>query len=259
MRLLIDNREPNNLIEEIQRLNQETSYNIEVQQLDIGDFWFCSKDSNHPIVILERKSLQDLEMSIKDGRYNEQSARLSSIDIHNHNIYYIIEGCIINYKKREKIQTLRSSITSLSYYKGFSIINTLTLLDTATTVYSFFDKLMRETRRVPYYSLQQQTDNNKVEISNNQINNDIEYIKTLKNQKKNQITQDNILAIMLNQVPGISSTSSIAITQRYKTMTDLLYSLKNEPENIAEIYLDNGRRISKTVVQNLKMYLIPSD
>ena len=64
---------------------------------------------------------------------------------------------------------------------------------------------------------------------------------------------------MLNQVPGISSTSSIAITQRYKTMTDLLYSLKNEPENIAEIYLDNGRRISKTVVQNLKMYLIPSD
>ena len=259
MRLLIDNREPNNLIQEIMILNQETCYNIEVQQLDIGDFWFCSDDSNQPIVILERKSLQDLEMSIKDGRYNEQSARLSSIDVHNHNIYYIVEGSIINYKKQEKVQTLRSTITSLTYYKGFSVLNTLNTIDTAGTVYSFFDKLMRETKRVPYYSLQQQTVNHSLETSSNLVNNDIEYIKTLKNQKKNQITQDNILAIMLNQIPGLSSVSSIAITQRYKTMTDLLYSLKNEPEKIGEIYLDNGRRISKTVVQNLKKYLIPKD
>ena len=45
--------------------------------------------------LIERKSLNDLESSIKDGRYNEQSLRLDKYDLANHNIYYLIE---LNYK-----------------------------------------------------------------------------------------------------------------------------------------------------------------
>ena len=54
------------------------------------------------IILIERKSLNDLESSIKDGRYSEQSIRLNSSEIHNHNIYYLIEGNI----QQEKISLL---------------------------------------------------------------------------------------------------------------------------------------------------------
>ena len=43
-------------------------------------------------LLLGRESLNDLASSIKDGRYAEQSFRLSNIEHHNHNIIYLIEG-----------------------------------------------------------------------------------------------------------------------------------------------------------------------
>lgn len=260
MILLIDNREPTSITHKIIELNNETKYSIQVQQLEVGDFCFYDEQEKKPVIIFERKSLQDLDSSIKDGRYNEQSLRLSNVDIHNHNIYYIIEGNIGNYRNRDKIKTLRSSIVSLSYYKGFSVINTIDANDTANTLYNFFDKIMREKKREPYYKLQSINDNMNNDDTNEkqeqQDNNDIEYVKNLKNQKKSQITKNNILAIMLNQIPSVSSLSSIAITQIYKSLDELMYVLKNDPDKISEICLENGRRINKNIVQNLKYYLI---
>ena len=40
------------------------------------------------LLIIERKSLADLESSIKDGRYENQSYRLDGLPVINHNIYY---------------------------------------------------------------------------------------------------------------------------------------------------------------------------
>ena len=49
-------------------------------------------------VIIERKSLTDLAASIRDGRYAEQSFRLNECSMHNHTIYYAIEGDLRTYK-----------------------------------------------------------------------------------------------------------------------------------------------------------------
>ena len=261
MILLIDNREPTSITYKIIELNNETKYSIQVEQLEVGDFCLYDDIEKKPVIIFERKSLQDLDSSIKDGRYNEQSLRLSNVDIHNHNIYYIIEGNIGNYRNRDKIKTLRSSIVSLSYYKGFSVINTIDANDTANTLYNFFDKIMKEKKREPYYKPKLIIDKNMNNDDTNekqeqQDNNDIEYVKNLKNQKKSQITKNNILAIMLNQIPSVSSLSSIAITHIYKSLDELMYVLKNDPDKISEICLENGRRINKNIVHNLKHYLI---
>ena len=92
MKLRIDNRE-HKLID----LSNDSSYNfIEITTLDIGDIHICD-DSNNILVIFERKTIPDLLSSIKDGRYSEQSLRLSENNIHNHNIYYLIEGNINKY------------------------------------------------------------------------------------------------------------------------------------------------------------------
>ena len=98
MHLLIDNREPKKNIDYLNYLNSNNNYIIKIETLEIGDYIIYDEINEKNIIIIERKSLADLESSIKDGRYDNQSYRLNQIDIHNHNIYYLIEGSIINYR-----------------------------------------------------------------------------------------------------------------------------------------------------------------
>ena len=96
--------------------------NIEISNLSIGDYQILL--DNKLFIIIERKTITDYASSIKDGRYTEQSFRLSQLPINNHNIFYIIEGNIMNFcnKKQESIQKMIfSSMLSLSYKKGFSL------------------------------------------------------------------------------------------------------------------------------------------
>ena len=101
MKLYIDNREPKEIINYIKYLIDESKnklfISIEIKSLDLGDYIIYDEKYEKDLIIFERKTLSDLESSIKDGRYSEQSLRLSSKSLHNHNIIYLIEGSIINY------------------------------------------------------------------------------------------------------------------------------------------------------------------
>ena len=68
-----------------------TGINIVSKKLDIADIVIKNNDESECIYI-ERKTISDLSSSIKDGRYREQSLRLTSLDSHHHNILYLIEG-----------------------------------------------------------------------------------------------------------------------------------------------------------------------
>lgn len=252
MILLIDSREPKSIIATINSLNN-SKYKIEIKQLDIGDYCFYCEDTQKYKVIIERKSLQDLESSIKDGRYNEQSLRLSNSSLHNHNIYYLIEGNIINKKEQQK-NMLRSAVSSLSYFKGFSILNSVNNIDSAEIVYSFFDKINREKTRQQYYQNNEQLNDSSNE--NRDESSDLDYVSVVKNQKKQYITPENIMSIMLNQIPGISTNSSLAICSKFKNIESLINCIKNNPEELSEIYLTNNRKISKTVIENLSKFLV---
>ena len=113
MKLIIDCRETD-LIQELnkQKLKNKNFSNIEfaVKNLDIGDI-IIEKD-DIPYIIIERKTVSDLASSIQDGRYKEQGMRLNSSNLHNHSIYYLIEGNVIGYNSKfSKI----SNYTLLSY------------------------------------------------------------------------------------------------------------------------------------------------
>ena len=157
MKLIIDNRE-SAFIERIHNLYPILTHQIvfEVARLDLGDMIIRSEISDDDMVIFERKTTYDLASSIKDGRYNEQSFRLDASPIHNHNIFYIIEGDIerlYEYKARTSKSVLYSCITSLSYYKGFSVYNTKNLDETCHFVFNFISKLKKEEfkRKIPFY------------------------------------------------------------------------------------------------------------
>ena len=154
MKLLIDNREPQAIIKYIEALNQESGNKIiiEIKSLDIGDYIFCDDSGEKTQLIIERKSLSDLESSIKDGRYSEQSYRLDKSSIHNHNIVYLLEGNIQNYKRTNFKNTIYSSMFSLNYFKGFSVICSHNQIETGEIIFNFICKLNKEKGRSGFYN-----------------------------------------------------------------------------------------------------------
>lgn len=262
MKLLIDNREPQAIIKYLNVINESAKNKIiiEVTTLNLGDYILYDETSETNIIIIERKSLQDLESSIKDGRYTEQSFRLNNCATHNHNIIYLIEGSVINYRNKQFQPTLYSSIFSLNYFKGFSVLNSVNQIETGEIIYNFSQKLIREKNKLGFYSLNQLQHPQQVqqvtEISNNQVEDNKSYIEAIKTTKKSYITADNITEIMLKQIPGISSQTAKAITQKHSTMAKLIESLKTTPDCLDNLKMSNGRKINRTTIESLKKYLI---
>ena len=137
--------------------DKNNSIKLKVDNLKIGDVAFVETDQNEneigdELFLFERKSLNDLASSIKDGRYAEQSFRLDGYQpVPNHNIVYLIEGDLSRYREnkfsRINKNTLLSSMFSILYYKGFSVVRTMNVLETCDLVWSWADKLEREMDR----------------------------------------------------------------------------------------------------------------
>jgi len=214
MKLEIDAREPKELINLIKN-NIPDNFPLEITNLDLGDFIIKDdNDSDKVLLIFERKSLTDLMASIKDGRYREQSFRLNEFPIHNHNIYYLIEGDLNKYifKNAEvNKKILTSAIASLSHFKGFSVIRTQSISETGVIVCGFIRKLLNEKKQGYYQFEKNSGDKNTEQDEQEQDEKDqdispLTYSETLKTAKKSNITIENIGEIMLSQIPGVSIT-----------------------------------------------------
>ena len=279
MIIKVDNREQ----ELLKQINQLVLFipafkqmKVETANLPLGDI--IISDDIEDKIIIERKCLNDLLASIKDGRYEEQSYRLNGLNHHNHNIYYMIEGDVNKFNcfkdnKMEKL-TLYSAMFSLNYFKGFSVMRTLSIEESALFVCNTANKLSKtETSgKKPYF-------NNKVEtISLNEnvtaeeqnggeanIEKDIEqsekdYVSVVKKVKKENITTENIAEIMLCQIPGISSVTALAIMDKFKTLPNLIQEVQQNEDCLKDISYTNTkgqtRKINKTSVLNIVKYLL---
>ena len=259
---------------------------INIASLPIGDIVISDKEEEK--IIIERKSIQDLSASIKDKRYEEQSYRLNGSNYHNHNIIYLIEGDVnksVNVFKSNSIDklTLYSAIFSLNYYKGFSVIRTFSLEETAIFICNMLRKMKKGLleNKVAFYKNKEMVikekatdeNNNQKDIDENdkekekQENSDNEeksngknYVNVIKKIKKENITPDNIGEIMLCQIPGISSVTALAIMKKFKTFQNLLETIKSDKSCLNNITYQNAklqeRKISKTVISNIMKYLI---
>ncbi len=260
MKIVIDSREPEQIIDLFNNLIKNKNIFLEKKTLDIGDMQIYENDNdNEATIIFERKSLSDLLASIKDGRYNEQSIRLDGSLLPNHNIYYIIEGNIECIKNLKDKQIIYSSLFTLSYFKGFSIINSLNINQTVNIICHFADKLNRENKKIPYFIKNNNKDDNKDDNKDNnkELLKNNSYSSVIKPCKKANITKNNILEIMLMQIPGVSYTISSIISKEFVTMSNLLKCLGNNPDCLNNLYsLKNKRKISKNVIHNIKEYLI---
>ena len=259
---------------------------LNVENLKLGDIVISHNDGGgNELLLFERKSLNDLASSIKDGRYAEQSFRLSGYEsIPNHNIVYIIEGDLskwkenANYNGRVNKKTLLSSMCSMLYYKGFSVIRTMNMTETCELILNWADKLQREHgAKKPYYSgskmenqepeeQPQEQDDEKIQLqlqsqSQSQHVRESHYcdVFKIKKEKNSNITPGNIGEIMLCTIPGISSKTAIVIMKEFKTINGLIKSLEKDAHCLNSIYMEtNGkkRKISSQCIENIRNYLL---
>ena len=233
------------------------SVRVLISALPIGDIIISNAETNEDLVIIERKTLADLSASIKDGRYTEQSYRLNGMPHPNHNIIYLIEGDITRlsiFKSKIDKQMLYSAIFSINYFKGFSVMRSMSLEESATIICNMAIKLLKSNNKLPYYTALTVPvpDNNTVEDAK-------EYCSVVKRVKKENITKDNIGEIMLCQIPGISDVSARAIFQKFKTISELISSIKEDIHCMDDIKttMSNGktRKINKTVIKSIIDFL----
>ena len=277
MLIKVDNREQD-LLKQIQNLvlfiPVFKQLKVETAALPLGDIIIY--DDNDEKLVIERKCLNDLLASIKDGRYEEQSYRLNGLNHPNHNIYYLIEGDVnkANRFKDNNIEklTLYSAMFSLNYYKGFSVMRTLSMEETAIFICNTANKLSKSDKKAYYENkppianivsnviTNENGENNLVEAVEQNLESDKDYISVVKKVKKENITPENIAEIMLCQIPGISSVTAIAIMDKFKTIPNLINEIQQNDNCLKDISYQNSkgqsRKINKTSLSNIVKFLL---
>jgi crossover junction endonuclease MUS81 len=266
MKVIIDEREASlyDICLEHECWNKELIV-LEKRVLQLGDVLFMSDDETTTFLCIERKSLQDLLASIKDGRYSEQSYRLSNCFPNPHNVVYLLEGMLSTVKDKKLVI---SCIASLNYFKGFSVHRTVSLAETALYILCMADKIARGGRT---YGLSvasaPKPDGLSPPLNTPGLNNTLtnpsvekplestDYCDVVKVSKKANITKENIGQLFLMQIPGISSAISIEIMKPFANFLEFVDHIRSEPEYLSQIKV-NGRKIGSNVIKGINEFIL---
>jgi len=257
IKLYIDIRE-HNLI----RLLKTNNIELEEKNLEIGDIQILY--NNIPYIIIERKTLTDLDASIKDGRYREQKSRL--MDYRNENselnvkLMYIIEN-FKNYQNNEP--KINGSIINTNIRDNINIITTQCINDTSQYIIELYKRIKKEPiKYIQFFNNMQKNidkNDNINEINIMECNNYLSSIKIKK--KKEYITSENIMALQLCQIPSISMNCALIIQNKYKNLKNMIYELdkidnmKDKIKEISELQLSDKRKIGKKIGETIINYL----
>ena len=271
--IIVDIRE-HVLIEKLKGIAEGSNIPIIItaSTLLLGDVLF-KKDNDTELILFERKSFPDLLASIKDGRYDEQSHRIiHTSGMNPHNIIYVLEGIFSTLRSPMDKKIILSAMTSLSYFKGFSVFRTATILETAELVWAMATKIQKEFekgKQIPTYlsassSNETSPDSLHMNPPSVQLTEPESYGNFVKKTKRENITPENIGEILLSQIPGISNHIASEILKHFGgSFSRLIMEIKTTPEKLDSIYLEsntkNGeskrRKLSSSVIQSILRFL----
>ena len=227
MEIIIDNRE-----KDLIKLLETNEIKCIKKNLEIGDIQFIENDNI--IYIIERKTINDLGASIKDGRYKEQKMRLLSNN--NNNIYYILEGNINNCTTLNR-KALLGSIINMLFRDNIRIIFSENINDTYNIILQIQNK----------YNI------GKFKKIENSLDN---YTSSIKINKKENMNKNLCNIIQLATIPGVSKNISKIILDKYETISNLIEEFKNNDKLLlADINLGK-RKLGKILSEKIYDYLI---
>lgn len=188
---------------------------IEYSNLDIGDYHFYY--NNNLVLLVERKTINDLAASIKDGRHREQKSRLETMD--KSKIIMLIEGSInkpndsIKYNRIDPY-TIISSIYNTMFRDNFHVLHTSSPEETVFCLFNYVKKLYKTG-----------LDFMKIEDKPTMEEN---LIATMKLKKKDNITVDTFSISALSCIPGVSSKIATDLIAKYSNITNLLIEITGQ-------------------------------
>jgi len=229
---------------------------IKVSQLDIGDIHY--RINGKTIFIIERKTLEDLANSIKDGRLREQKIRLQKCLSQDINIIYLIEGSLNNkyYIKQNKckinglpLSTIIGAQINIILRDMMQIYKTSCLEESVLFLFDFYKKF-----KINYEKYINKLSKHK-----------FEYVDNIQIRKKDNMNKINCMTIQLAQIPGVSIHMSKAIITECKSIKNLCIAYLNfdnekDKENLLEtiLYSVDGtrqRKIGKVVSKRIYEYI----
>lgn len=221
--IVVDTRE-HNLIGLLQ------SEDIKTRHLSIGDVIITDENDNIAVII-ERKTLADLRASVFDGRYREQKKRLTD-NFERKQMLYVIEG-YDSFRNLDEI--LESTIIHSVFRDEIPILCTKNCEDTANLIRSIHTRI---TKNPAYFAPQ------KIELK-------CATNAALKKAK----TDEDIQINLLSQIPGISTTIARELILKHGTLRCFVERCMTD-EKMLDVTKINGRKLSKSVVANIKKHLL---
>jgi ERCC4-type nuclease len=186
--------------------NYKDKIQIISENLLLGDIHITYKNITH---IFERKTLQDLQASILDGRYKEQKARLLS-NVSQKYITYIIEGDnILSSTSYDKYKSMiQSAYLHTMFRDNIRILYTKNTMETTTLILLITTKILDKPEKFlhdEYTADKCYTD----------------FIK-LKKKKIDNIDAKSCFVMQLSQIPMISNVIAKNIYSKYLSMGNLV-------------------------------------
>ena len=252
--LIIDNREG----KLIDLIKNTTSFNIqyEIKSLQIGDIIISNDKFPDKTIIIERKCMQDMLASIKDGRYKEQKIRLQSEKSKSNGntiICYLIEGNVQDVRHPSEKKVFHGSLVSSIFRDEIPIIRTANLTETLDIIIRIYERMNKDINDFfktilvskvisnPEASLEpiseltpeptqetnpestQETnpEPNEIEIPSEKIDINNSYLNSIKKCKKDNLTPKLWNQISFTNIPGVSTNIATKITEVYPSLKKL--------------------------------------
>lgn len=225
MNILIDNREHSLFMKTLDTY----SIKYKTSTLLYGDIWFVN-DKNEPIMILERKTRDDFESSIKDGRSHNQAFKLKEIDGNSNVIVgYLIEMSITSYEDKVIQAMINKQVRD-----GFHIFHTKDMKESAI----YIKKIKKCIEKHGTYKQQLKEET---------------FTSTIKLPKcSNKNDPGCIYICMLRCIPGVSDAIARAIYSKYPSMLYLFtHMVEHGEESLVGLQINAKRKIGKVISKRI--------
>ena len=228
-------------------------FTYERDNLVLGDIVFKENDSL--VLLVERKSVDDLVQSIKDGRYREQKQRIRESGIPSHDCVYLIEGrlprCSLNAKyKGLSISAIWGSILNSSVRDGFHLFFTNTTIETAQWIEYLTKKFYGG--ESPFHIVNEATclQHPDTEVVREKIICEV--------KKKKDIDTKTCFQYQLCQIPGISEKIALSLSKEVTSMIGFLDIVRSKEDALSWLSMcqvSEKRKIGKKTAHKILHYL----
>ena len=197
---------------------------VQAETLELGDVLCTYADGSRWVA--ERKTTQDLANSIKDGRWEEQKARLASSGLH---VFYILEG---DYKAVQGIPygTLLGAYSNLLLQPGITtVVRTTDIYETKFVLTQLASKCQGVAKPMP--------------------------LGVVSSKRKKEDDTRNIWIRQLACIPTISEHIAATILDHFGSMSALREALRS-PETFPVVHLSRSACVGKKRVAKLATVLL---